>query len=1388
MPPLVSEEMDDASSLDQESVALATNTEAGTKEAAAEPSVGNETAGAEDRRMTTNDDEEMKDQELDGSHAQNSDDNDLGEQLQRSAEEDESEDGEAESANARLPGVKKDNSTKDADADSDADAEADEDEDEDADADSDAEAEADADADAEADEEADQQEGSGDEEEEGEDAPDDDESQKSERLGEESVQSPSEPEEEVAGETPAEEAKLECMFCKQVEAAEAAEVESPLSCSDCDGHAHLRCARENDAVKHEDYSDWQCPDCVKRHPLSESPKEQTVRSKNSAPRLVRDLLPVTRGVQKPGSHSIFAQPLIQEGEEGGRSLRKRKSLTAEPPPTEKRRRKATPRALEAMTADSKAEAEKAIAHSTRRSSLKITKPTARILQYRPFQKAPPHKFILAFRLDQSKIEEILSQPPRPGKRRGAREKKKVPKIAPPIFQPPVPKFPALPTHNLIFPSAFTDRDSEQNAKPYGGILSEAEADTSRSLPQLKDREIFEIARKEAEEERRKTSAAAEAEINLDKEGTAKPNRTVSGPPTKIKCIQFGKFVIDTFYAAPYPEEYSHESRLFICEYCLKYLPSEFVAYRHKLKCPAKHPPGDEIYRDGTVSVWEVDGRKKTEYCQCLCLMAKMFLGSKTLYYDVEPFLFYILTEYDEFGYHFVGYFSKEKRPASQNNVSCILVMPIHQRKGYAMFLIDFSYLLTRIEGKEGSPEKPLSDMGLTAYRSYWDLTVSRHLLAIGMKPFSTKALMARTGMTADDVIHSLERLYAFVRDPVTKTYAVRYDKKLYERIVQEFESKKHRQLKPESLVWTPYIMGRSDQAALDGQPLHTMAPRDDEDEDEEERDNPVSKALSEAGNAVPDAAVEATEPGHVSPKSKMKSTKSTIDISQPPSSAAAAEGKSVDVKDSSLVNEHGTVAPGPPSTDALNGTVSTQVTQPEVKVNGLDLVNDDDKSNDDTIIVSNSKNANADIKGKGKAVEYGGGGDGEGQMKGKEKAVDKVDEAQPQKPEPEPEPIPEPEPVLTGYALAYRTLNIPPSRFQIDPPIPPAMLRQRSTKKRSLATAFGRPKPGAGGAGGLTDTPSATVAVRSSPRNAATATATGAGAGENNGGGSVTTRSRGATLTFDKVDKDKVKGRDKDSFKFSVPNTPVRRSGRRSGLANTNTVESIELTIENTIEVASPKLASPLSGRHIQSIASALGTGSGSGSGAGAGAGPSAGMGVGVGPSSSVGVGVGPSAGVGAGVGPSAGVGVGAAAADDHDTDADAAADEDADADADADVDAAADEDEDEPVHQVLPQDQTRSQSKDKGKGKVKASSSSSSAGDEEEEVEEEEASAEEESGDNDDDDEDAEIPEDEESDDTTEDDEVLPDADDDDPDDDPDAEVDDDEDDDDDEDEDEDD
>jgi hypothetical protein len=55
--------------------------------------------------------------------------------------------------------------------------------------------------------------------------------------------------------------------------------------------------------------------------------------------------------------------------------------------------------------------------------------------------------------------------------------------------------------------------------------------------------------------------------------------------TKVKYIdkiQIGKYEIDTWYFSPYPEEYGKQPKLFICEYCLKYMKLEKTFRYHQV--------------------------------------------------------------------------------------------------------------------------------------------------------------------------------------------------------------------------------------------------------------------------------------------------------------------------------------------------------------------------------------------------------------------------------------------------------------------------------------------------------------------------------------------------------------------------------------------------------------------------------------------------------------------------------------------------------------------------------------------------------------------------------------------------------------------------------------
>lgn len=270
----------------------------------------------------------------------------------------------------------------------------------------------------------------------------------------------------------------------------------------------------------------------------------------------------------------------------------------------------------------------------------------------------------------------------------------------------------------------------------------------------------------------------------------------------IQRIVMGAHEVDPWYFSPYPVELTEEDELYICEFTLSYFGSRKQFERFRSKSTLRHPPGNEIYRDEHVSFFEIDGRKQRTWCRNLCLLSKLFLDHKTLYYDVDPFLFYCMTRRDEMGHHLVGYFSKEKESAEGYNVACILTLPQYQRHGYGRVLIDFSYNLSKKEGKLGSPEKPLSDLGLLSYRAYWADTIVE-LLIEGQKAETTiEDISTTTSMTTTDILHTLQTLN------MLKYYKGQHIICLTEAMVEKYEKQKKRKrnkIDPGRLQWKPPV-------------------------------------------------------------------------------------------------------------------------------------------------------------------------------------------------------------------------------------------------------------------------------------------------------------------------------------------------------------------------------------------------------------------------------------------------------------------------------------------------------------------------------------------------------------------------------------------------------
>lgn len=197
------------------------------------------------------------------------------------------------------------------------------------------------------------------------------------------------------------------------------------------------------------------------------------------------------------------------------------------------------------------------------------------------------------------------------------------------------------------------------------------------------------------------------------------------------------------------------------------------------RCEKTHPPGELVYKRGAHAIREIDGAKQKVrrclhyaqalhltynpqlYCQFLSLFGKLFIDVKTLFFDTDnctylPFNLCTTATDPCFCSHVLccdkgdnaqrrasGILLKGKTPPfvlsspsahvipqekhsfDDYNLACITTFPQHQKQAFGMLMIEFSYELSRRANKIGTPERPLSDLGLRSYLAYWVATIIR---------------------------------------------------------------------------------------------------------------------------------------------------------------------------------------------------------------------------------------------------------------------------------------------------------------------------------------------------------------------------------------------------------------------------------------------------------------------------------------------------------------------------------------------------------------------------------------------------------------------------------------------------------------------------------------
>lgn len=190
----------------------------------------------------------------------------------------------------------------------------------------------------------------------------------------------------------------------------------------------------------------------------------------------------------------------------------------------------------------------------------------------------------------------------------------------------------------------------------------------------------------------------------------------------------------------------------VCSKCLTNFITPGALQKHTTECSVPYRP---IYEEESFKITRLDILREK---QMISILSQMFIKSKTVYFEVENYDFFILYDQEIF-----GYFSRYKE--GDNSLNCFFVFPCFQGQGVGTLLLDFSTIpaiklpfilgngspgrdMLNIIYKPKSPEKPYTKKAIMCFRKYWKYKV------IGAKTVSEIA--KRRNLTVDEAIVGLE--------------------------------------------------------------------------------------------------------------------------------------------------------------------------------------------------------------------------------------------------------------------------------------------------------------------------------------------------------------------------------------------------------------------------------------------------------------------------------------------------------------------------------------------------------------------------------------------------------------------------------------------------------